>query len=370
MIAFRDLGDGVRRDGAGDDDDRASTGTREDTVGTGDDRAHLRVVHDGDEDDVAGRGEGGRVRAQPAGRGHPLRGWDHEPRPGLLLLEVRVQGDVDGSRRFLAGDATGPRERARVLQHQLAHPLRPAQPLPSDQAWQASLWRAILAPLTPDEQQTARPRLHGLVVQALREAHEQGQPVPGLPRRVVVFDATTGAYKRHWGAYGEVPVDGPLPPYDPSQPTIRSFRNPVHSVRISNAGVVYATDRINDRIQVFQKDGTYVTETFVRRETLGAGSTWDVELSKDPEQKWLFVPDGTNFKVWILDRKELKIVGSFGRGGRMAGQFEWVHNIAIDSKGNLYTTETWEGKRLQRFVNKGLAPVTKADQGTVWPSTR
>ena len=157
------------------------------------------------------------------------------------------------------------------------------------------------------------------------------------------------SYKRHWGAYGEVPVDGPLPPYDPSQPTIRSFRNPVHSVRISNDGLVYATDRINDRIQVFQKDGTYVTETFVRRETLGAGSTWDVELSKDPEQKWLFVPDGTNFKVWILDRKELKIVGSFGRGGRMAGQFEWVHNIAIDSKGNLYTAEVHNGKRLQKF---------------------
>lgn len=168
-------------------------------------------------------------------------------------------------------------------------------------------------------------------------------------RRVVVFDATTGAYKRHWGAFGEKPVDGELPPYDPSQPTIRSFRNPVHSVRIANDGLVYATDRINDRIQVFQKDGTYVAETFIRRETRGAGSTWDVELSKDPEQKWMFVPDGTNFKVWILDRKELKIVGSFGRGGRMAGQFEWVHNIAIDSKGNLYTAEVHNGKRLQKF---------------------
>ena len=169
-------------------------------------------------------------------------------------------------------------------------------------------------------------------------------------RRVVVFDSNSGEYKRHWGSFGEVPVDGDLPPYDPSQPTIRSFRNPVHSVRIANDGLVYATDRINDRVQVFQKDGTYVTEAFIRRETRGAGSTWDVELSKDADQTWIYVPDGTNFKVWILNRKSLEIVGSFGRGGRMAGQFEWVHNIAADSKGNLYTAEVHNGKRVQKFV--------------------
>ena len=168
-------------------------------------------------------------------------------------------------------------------------------------------------------------------------------------RRIIVFDATTGEYKRHWGSFGEPPVDGDLEPYDPSQPTIRSFRNPVHSVVIARDGLVYVTDRINDRIQVFQKDGTYVAETFIRRETRGAGSTWDVELSNDPDQTFLYVPDGTNFKVWILNRQSLEIVGSFGRGGRWAGMFEWVHNLAGDSQGNLYTAEVHNGKRVQKF---------------------
>ena len=171
-------------------------------------------------------------------------------------------------------------------------------------------------------------------------------------RRVVVFDSNTGEYKRHWGSFGEVPVDGPLEPYDPSKPTIRSFRNPVHSVRIANDGLVYATDRTNDRIQVFQKDGTFVAETFIRRETRGAGSAWDTELSRDPDQTWIFVPDGTNFKVWILNRKTLEVVGSFGRGGRAAGEFLMVHNIAIDSDSNLYTVEVRHGQRVQKFVRR------------------
>ncbi len=171
-------------------------------------------------------------------------------------------------------------------------------------------------------------------------------------RRIIVFDATTGAYKRHWGAYGERPHDDALPPYDPSQPAIRSFRSAVHSVQVARDGLVYAADRANCRVQVFQKDGTYVTEAFIRRETLGAGSAWDMELSTDPEQQFLYVADGANFKVWILDRKSLEVVGSFGRGGRQVGQFEWVHNLAADSKGNLYTAEVNNGKRIQKFTSR------------------
>jgi outer membrane protein assembly factor BamB len=79
-------------------------------------------------------------------------------------------------------------------------------------------------------------------------------------KRVIVFDATTGAYKRHWGAYGEKPVDGPLAKYDPKAVVSRSFANPVHCVRLSNDGLVYVCDRVNNRIQVFKKDGTYVKE--------------------------------------------------------------------------------------------------------------
>jgi DNA-binding beta-propeller fold protein YncE len=171
-----------------------------------------------------------------------------------------------------------------------------------------------------------------------------------LNRRIIVFDATTGAYQRHWGAYGEPPDDAPLPPYDPDAPPAASFRSPMHAVRISTDGLVYAADRVNNRIQVFQKDGTFVREAFLAPRTLAMGSVWDLEFSPDQAQTYLYVPDGTNMKVWILDRERLEVVGSFGRGGRNAGRFEWVHNIAADSRGNLYTTEVNTGKRVQRFV--------------------
>lgn len=168
-------------------------------------------------------------------------------------------------------------------------------------------------------------------------------------RRIVVFDAATGEYRRHWGAYGETPDDGELPPFDPDAPMVRSFRSPMHSVRIADDGLVYAADRINNRIQVFRKDGTYVKEAFLANKTLGMGSVWDMELSRDADQTLMYVPDGTNQKVWILNRESLEVVGSFGRGGKNAGQFGWVHNIAMDSKGNLYTTEVENGKRVQKF---------------------
>ncbi|MFQ5633522.1 MAG: hypothetical protein ACE5I1_32545 [bacterium] len=157
---------------------------------------------------------------------------------------------------------------------------------------------------------------------------------------------------REAGAVQEPPVDEELPDYDPEAEPIRSFRSPMHAVRISNDGLVYAADRVNNRIQVFQKDGTFVKEGFVAKKTLAMGSVWDIELSRDETQKYMFIPDGTNQKVWILERTSLEVVGSFGRGGRYAGQLGWVHNIAMDSKGNLYTTEVETGKRVQRFRMK------------------
>ncbi len=172
-------------------------------------------------------------------------------------------------------------------------------------------------------------------------------------RRIIVFDSRTGEYKRHWGAYGEPPDDDKeLGPYDPDAPPIRSFRSPMHAVRIANDGLVYAADRVNNRIQVFRKDGTFVQEAFIARRTLSTGSVWDIELSPDPEQTYIYVPDGANMKVWILERQSLEVIGSFGRGGRNAGQFNWVHNVAADSDGNLYTTEVNTGKRVQRFVRR------------------
>ena len=168
-------------------------------------------------------------------------------------------------------------------------------------------------------------------------------------RRVIVFDADTGAYKRHWGAYGERPDDSELPPYDPEADPIRHYRSPVHDVAIADDGLVYVADRTNDRLQVFQKDGTFVREAFVRPETLGSGSVSGVTLSVDADQRWLFIPDGTNNVIWILDRASLTVVDHFGRMGKYAGEFYRLHNLAIDSGGNLYTTEVNVGQRIQKF---------------------
>ena len=168
-------------------------------------------------------------------------------------------------------------------------------------------------------------------------------------RRVIVYDAETGEYKRHWGAYAERPDDVELPPYDPEAEPIRQFRSPVHDVTISDDGLVYVADRTNNRLQVFQKGGQFVTEAFVQPETLGSGSVSGVTLSTDADQRWLFVADGTNNVVWILDRASLTVVDHFGRLGKNAGQFYRLHNLDIDSRGNLYTTEVNAGQRLQKF---------------------
>ena len=172
-------------------------------------------------------------------------------------------------------------------------------------------------------------------------------------RRVVVFDADTAAYKRHWGAYGEKPDDTSLGPYDPNAPPAKQFRT-VSCVAIAKDGLVYVCDRQNDRIQVFEKNGKFVKEAFVSKTTLGDGSVWDIAFSHDPQQRFLYVADGHDKKVFILRRESLEVVSSFGAGGRMPGQFYGVGSIAVDSKGNVYTGENYEGKRLQKFVYKGL----------------
>ena len=186
-------------------------------------------------------------------------------------------------------------------------------------------------------------------------------------KRVIVFDADTGQYKRHWGAYGNKPDDTDLGKYNPDAPPARQFRSPVHCAELSKDGLLYVCDRPNDRLQVFKKDGAFVKEVFVAKKTLGDGSVWDIAFSKDPQQKYIYLADGSNEKVYIILRETLEILTSFGDGGRQPGQFYAVHSIASDSKGNIYTTETYEGKRLQKFVYKGLGPVTKQDQGTPWP---
>ena len=185
--------------------------------------------------------------------------------------------------------------------------------------------------------------------------------------RVIVYDADTGKYKRHWGAYGHKPDDANLGRYNPSDPPAQQFRNPVHCAELSNDRLLYVCDRVNDRIQVFKPDGTFVKEAFVNKDTLGSGSTWDIAFSRDPQQKYIYLADGENDRVHILERDSLKVLTTFGEGGRQPGEFYGVHSIATDSKGNIYTTETYRGQRVQKFVYKGIGTVSKEDQGVVWP---
>lgn len=186
-------------------------------------------------------------------------------------------------------------------------------------------------------------------------------------KRIVVYDADSGKYKRHWGAYGNKPDDKNLGRYNPSEPPAQQFRNPVHCAELSVDGLLYVCDRPNDRIQVFKTDGTFVKEGFVKKNTLGDGSAWDIAFSKDPQQKFIYLADGANEKIHVLQRDTLEVLTSFGDGGRQPGQFYAVHSIATDSKGNIFTSETYRGQRVQKFRYKGLFPISKQDQGVVWP---
>jgi DNA-binding beta-propeller fold protein YncE len=188
-----------------------------------------------------------------------------------------------------------------------------------------------------------------------------------LNKRVAVLDADTGAMKRWWGAYGNKPDDTPLPAYDPAQPLPQQFRTPVHCADMSVDRLIYVCDRVNNRLQVFTAEGKFVKEQVYAPKTGENGAVWDVAFSSDPEQRFLFIVDGVNDKIRVIERQTLKEVTAFGDGGRQPGQFHAVHSIAIDHNGNLYTTETYEGKRVQRFLLKGMGKVAK-DQGVLWPS--
>lgn len=174
-------------------------------------------------------------------------------------------------------------------------------------------------------------------------------------RRVVVYDADTGEYLRHWGAYGEVPQDdysyewGGASHAD-SPPTEFST---VHGLVGSNDGLIYAADRRGNRIQVFRQDGEFVMEKIIMPRTLASGSAFVIQLSPDPEQEWLYLADGTNHKVWVLRRSDLEVVGDFGRGGRQVGQFLRPHGMGVDSQGNIYVGEASTGRRVQKFSITG-----------------
>ncbi|MEX0739010.1 MAG: hypothetical protein WD071_06695 [Pseudohongiella sp.] len=189
-------------------------------------------------------------------------------------------------------------------------------------------------------------------------------------KRVAVLDASTGAFKRYWGAYGNRPEDVRVD-YTPGEPLPQQFRGPVHCAVPSDDGLLYVCDRGSDRIQVFRPDGTFVREAVIAPDTLAQGSTWDISFSNDAEQKYIYLADGQNFKIYVIDRESMEVLTSFGGGGRQPGQFYAPHSIASDSNNNIYTTETYEGKRVQKFVYQGMRDTERgAHTGVPWPSDR
>ena len=188
-------------------------------------------------------------------------------------------------------------------------------------------------------------------------------------KRVVVVDSDNGEFLRYWGAYGNRPNDADLGAFDPDAPPAQQFRGPVHCAEPSNDGLVYVCDRTANRIQVFEQDGTFVEEVFIEPRTLGAGSTWEIAFSPDDEQRFIYLADGQNRKIHVMDREALEVLYAFGDGGRQPGQFYGVHSIETDSEGNIYTTETWEGKRIQKFVYRGMGRVERgSDLAELWPT--
>ena len=189
-------------------------------------------------------------------------------------------------------------------------------------------------------------------------------------KRVAVVDVATGAFKRYWGAYGNTDIDDDADDtYTPGQPGPDVFRGPVHCAEPSNDGLIYVCDRGADRVQIFRPDGTFVSEHIYYPATLAQGSTWDIAFSPDEDQEFIYLADGQNFKISIIDRASMEVLYTFGDGGRQPGLFYAPHSIATDSEGNIYTTETYEGKRVQKFLYQGMRPVTVRDRAPTWPAS-
>ena len=183
-------------------------------------------------------------------------------------------------------------------------------------------------------------------------------------KRIIVLDAETLTFKRLWGAYGNKPDDADLGPFNPDAPPAQQFRLP-HNIAVSRDGFVYVADRPNNRIQVFRKDGTFVKEGFVAQRTLLVGAASGFALSRDPQQRFLFMIDGANHHVWILNRETLQVIARFGQQGLFGGSLNVPHAIAVDSRGNLYVGENFDARRFQRFLYKGLGtPVPGANPPT------
>ena len=171
----------------------------------------------------------------------------------------------------------------------------------------------------------------------------------------------------------------PVLVFDPAGNLVRSWGGPGegyewpqsnHGIHVDHKGNVWigGNGEKDAHALKFTKDGKFVKEAFYAKNTLASGSVWDIAFSRDPEQRYILMADGQNSKVRVVQRDTLEELTSFGDGGRQPGQFYGVHSVATDSKGNLYTTDTYEGKRVQKFVAKGVGGVPRS-QGVLWPRT-
>ncbi len=204
-------------------------------------------------------------------------------------------------------------------------------------------------------------------------------------RRVLVLDADSFAFKRMWGAFGKPPrddansggpgptggparkagqpmaVDAAPPALDTQGPGPEMFASPVHGIVVSNDGIVYVADRANRRVQLFTPQGKYIKELFLNRAGPASDSVTGLALSTDPKQTYLYLADFGNSHVAVVDRKSLKILYQFGVRGAEPGNFQGLHHIAVDSKGNLYAAEVAPGSRAQKFLFKGLSKTPPAN---------
>lgn len=211
-------------------------------------------------------------------------------------------------------------------------------------------------------------------------------------RRILIVDADTGKYIGHFGAYGGNPIDdaaaaagGPwMNDYLKGNKKPAFFRNPVHCVKVANDGKIYVCDRGNNRVQVFDRNSPelgkpcsnptgivgkcgYLSETLVseKTNTILPGTAVSMNFSKDTAQSCLYVGDNTNMTIYLLNRSNLQELGRLGRAGRMAGEFHWLHQVSLDSKGDIYTAEVDNGKRIQKFLRYGAAGCSGTGSATV-----
>jgi YVTN family beta-propeller protein len=180
--------------------------------------------------------------------------------------------------------------------------------------------------------------------------------------RVAIVDVATGEITGVIGAYGNTPSDEPLPPYAPGD-SAQQFRS-VTCVEF-NDDLLYVCDRGNNRVQVFD-DGEFVREVVIAPATLGQGSVADIAFS--PDGDYMYVADGMNERVVILDTETLTVQTTFGVGGRQPSEFRELGNIVVDAAGNVFTGEDGQGRRIQMFRFLGMDSVTVEHQGVLWPT--